>query len=125
MRETVDNPTMREIRLARRLERLFRVERTGGFARRPAATVRRLVERRGAVVAELLALDAARRGSAPPPLPAELGDALAELGREVKRSMTQAGQQQADLLAELRRRRPGGGSSGLRGGADGRLIGRG
>jgi hypothetical protein len=114
----------REIRTARRLVQLFRAERSGRFARRPAETARRLIDRRGHLVDELLRIDARRRSVAretPSELELEMGALAVEVGR--------AEQCCLDLLtrldAELRRVRGEGPTTGLRDGAAGRLLGRG
>ena len=114
----------RECRVARRLARLFRIERSGGFRRRPFATVRRLIERRGAVVDELMRLDA-KRLSLAPWATANLDIAIGVLAREVDRSEQRCRVLLAELGAELERRRGIGTATGLRDGGDGRLLGSG
>lgn len=110
-------------RLARRLGRLFRIERRGGFERRPLA-VHCLVERRGALVNRLIALaDGAPAAGALRSRAVE--EALAELDREVGRLQPEAEQRAKRLAAELRLRRGGGVPTGLRDGAGGRLLGEG
>lgn len=119
-----DNETMlRQSRAAWRLIRLFKIERDGGFARRPPSTVRRLVERRGGLVEELLRLDAVRRALACP-RSAELDQALGELGREVDRAMNVAREMVEQLGGDLRMRQGGGAATGIRDGAKGRLLGK-
>jgi hypothetical protein len=113
-----------ESRIMRRLGRLFRIERTGGFDRRPTATVRRLVERRGALIDRLIALDD-RRGAVFAPRSGGLDEALADLRREVERARPHAQTRAQRLTAELRLRRGGGVPTGLRGGAGGQLLGKG
>jgi hypothetical protein len=113
-----------ERRLARRLSRLFRIERTGGFDRRPAATIRRLIERRGALIDELIALERRRRSGAAAGS-AALHRSMAELAGEVRRSRDRAEAHSARLQAELGLRRGRGPATGLRGGTSGTLIGRG
>jgi hypothetical protein len=113
-----------ERRLARRLSRLFRIERAGGFDRRPAATVRRLIERRGALIDELIAVERRRRsGNAAGS--AALHQSMAQLADEARRSRDCAEAHSARLRAELELRRGRGPATGLRGGAGGTLIGRG
>jgi hypothetical protein len=114
----------RESRAARRLGRLFRIERAGGFDRRSVATVRRLIERRGMLVSELLLIDGLRR-TLNPPRSAELEQALAELAREVNRSLHHSQNQVARLHTDLRLRRGEGMPTGVRDGASGLLLGRG
>src|ERR1700749_3149504 len=95
---------VRESRMARRLDRLFKIERSGGFDRRSRATVRRLIERRGTLVNELLFLDGMRRSRDAPPSP-ELEQALAKLGYEVDGSLHHAQARVTQLLTDLRLRR--------------------
>src|SRR5713101_415810 len=116
--------TIRESRAARRLGRLFKIERAGGFDRRPVATVRRLIERRGALVTELLLLDGIRRSHASP-RSAELEQVLGELAREVNLSLHHSETRVERLGTDLRLRRSEGVSTGVRGSASGRLLGRG
>ena len=123
----LDEPTVlirRECRAVRRLVRLFRIERRGGFARWPAATVSRLVERRGALVDDLLRLDA-RRQSLAPWVTADLGVAMGALAREVRLGEQRCLERLAELGAELTRRREPGATTGLRDGAGGQLLGSG
>jgi hypothetical protein len=115
---------VRESRAARRLGRLFKIERAGGFNRRPVATVQRLVERRGILVSELLVIDGKRR-ALNSPRSAELEQALAELAREVSGSLHGSQTQVERLHAELRFRRGKGMPTGVRDGASGLLLGRG
>ena len=112
----------RECRIARRLERLFRIERNGGFTRFPVETVARLVERRAALVETLAALDATRRAGRPMRI-AALDSALEELAAEVARSLPHAEARVERLRRELGRR--GGSGSGLRTDRASRLLGRG
>jgi hypothetical protein len=114
----------REYRIARRLARLFRIERSGGFAHRPADVARQLLQRRGAVVAELMRLDAKRRSLAPWTA-ADLDIAMGALAREVDRAEQRCRELLAELGAELERRRGLGTATGLRDGAAGRLLGSG
>ncbi len=112
----------REYRVARRLARLFRLERSAGFARRSADVARRLLERRGAVIDELMRLDA-KRLSLAPWATAELDIAMSALAREVDRAEQHCQELLAELGGELKRRRGLGTATGLRDGADGRLLG--
>jgi hypothetical protein len=114
----------REYRTARRLARLFRIERAGGFARWPTQTVRQLIERRASVVGELMRLDA-RRLSVAPSTTADLDIAIGALAREVDCAEQQCLKRLADLGAELEKRRGIGTATGLRGGGGGRLLGSG
>jgi hypothetical protein len=114
----------REYRTARRLARLFRVERSGRFARLPAETVDRLIERRGVLIGELAAIDAKRLSLAPWATP-DLDIAMGVLAREVDCAEQRCREVIAELGAELERRRGMGTATGLRDGADGRLLGSG
>ena len=114
----------REYRTARRLARLFHIERTGSFARLPAETVRRLIDRRGAVIDELVRLDA-RRLSLAPQSTGDLDIAMGALASEVGWAERRCRELLAELGAELEQRRGIGSATGLRDGADGRLLGRG
>lgn len=123
----IDDATVllrREYRMARRLARLFRIERAGGFARRPGDVARRLIERRGRVIDDLVRLDA-RRLSLAPWTSTELDAAIGALAREVGRAEQRCREVLAELGAELRRRRGLGTATGLRDGAGGRLLGSG
>ena len=112
-----------EQRAARRLARMFRIERSGRLARRSAETVRRFIERRGRVVDELTRLDA-RRQSLAPRKTAELDLAMGDLAREADQAEQNCQELLAELGAELSHR-SGTPPTGLRDGADGRLLGRG
>jgi hypothetical protein len=114
----------RESRAARRLGRLFRIERAGGFDRRPAAVVQRLIERRGSLVEELLLLDAMCR-SLDLPRSVELEQALEDLASEVGRSLCHSQTRVERLYTDLRLRHGAGFSTGVRDGAGGLLLGRG
>jgi hypothetical protein len=114
----------REQRAARRLVRLFRIERVGRFANRPAETVQRLIERRGLLVEELARLEA-RRKSLAPSTTVELDLVLRTLAMEVDRAEQWCLERLAELGAELARRRGAGTATGLRDSADGRLLGHG
>lgn len=114
--------SIRQCRAARRLTRLFRIERLGGFERWRADVVQRLLDRRAAIIGELLALaptppDPSRRSP-------ELYGVLHDLSVEVARSQTKA-QERADVLAGELRARRGADLTGLRSSATGHLLGRG
>jgi hypothetical protein len=115
---------VRESRTARRLGRLFKIERAGGFDRRSRATVQRLIERRGALVNELLRLDGMRRSRNAPSSP-ELEQALAKLASEVDGSLHHSQARVEQLLTDLRLRRGQGEPTGVRDRASGLLLGRG
>jgi len=114
----------REQRAARRLARLFRIERAGRFASRPTETVQRLIERRGRLVEELARLEA-RRKSLAPWTTVELDLAMGILAKEADRAEQWCLERLAELGAELARRRGAGTATGLRDGADGQLLGHG
>jgi hypothetical protein len=114
---------IREARAARRLLRLFRIERGGGFERRPAAIGWRLIERRGDLLAELSRLERQRRALAVPPLP-ELEAAIGDLAREAAWSRSRAELLAGVLAGEIEARRRPVEASGLRDGG-GRLLGHG
>lgn len=116
--------TQREIRVARRLVRLFRIERSGGFARRSNATVQQLLERRGVLIDELLRLEAKRR-SFTAWTPAELDLAMVALKLEADRAERSCQALFARLGAELGRLHGASEPTGLRDGAGGQLLGRG
>jgi hypothetical protein len=82
----------------RRLARLFRIERHGGFARRPPAIAARLVQRRGELVEAVQRLDPGRSDG--------LDEALALLAREVDLALPLAAARVAALAAELQDGRP-------------------
>lgn len=113
---------MRECRAARRLSRLFRIERLGRFERHPIETVRQLIGRRAVLVDELAQLEAKRRALAAP-LPAALDAALGELAREVDAARQSCLARAEQLAAELGQRRGEGRATGLRGGGAGQLLG--
>jgi hypothetical protein len=116
--------TTLECRAARRLTRLFRIERNGDFTRWPIETWRQLLHRRSAVIDEVLHLEKKRRTHATL-IPAELGDALAELSREVARSRALAETRVALLAEELSRRHGQSPATGIRANLAGQLLGRG
>lgn len=113
-----------EYRLARRLARLFRIERRGRLERWPGGVAARFVARRGELVDELMRLEQRRRSLTPWPLP-ELDLALAALAREVSSGEQWCHERLAELGAELDRRRGVGTSTGLRDSGAGELLGRG
>ena len=113
-----------EQRAARRLARLFRIERAGRFSGRPAETVRRLIERRGRLADELAALDA-RRQSLARRTTVELDLAIGALAQEVECTERWCVERLAEIRAELARRRGAGTATGLRDRVDGQLLGRG
>lgn len=121
----IDDATVvirQEYRTARRLARLFRIERSGGFARLPPELTQRLAKRRGEVIDELIRLDA-KRMSLAPWATADLDIAMGALAREVDRAEQRCRELLAELGAELERRRGLGRATGLRDGVDGRLLG--
>jgi hypothetical protein len=118
-----DDPTAlmrREYRLAHRLCRLFRIERTGRLDRRLGPVADQLRARRSRVIDEMLRLEAARR-AIEPGVPPDLAEAMSVLAREVGCAEEYCLQRLAEAGAELGRRR--GLSTGLRDGA-GQVLGR-
>jgi hypothetical protein len=113
-------PMQREYRLARRLTRLFRIERTGRVDRWPGPVADQMRARRARLIDEMLSLDAARR-SLEPSIPPELAGAMSLLAREVGCAEEYCLQRLAEVDAELGRRR--GASTGLRDGG-GQVLGR-
>ncbi|HEX3881882.1 MAG TPA: hypothetical protein VHW66_04435 [Stellaceae bacterium] len=114
-----------QARIAGRLGRLFRFERGGRFARRPAETVWRLIARRATLMAELTGLERRRHEAEPMPSP-ELRAAVNALAGEVALSREYGETLVAGLGIELGARHGQHASSGLRdGGGGGRLLGSG
>jgi hypothetical protein len=113
-----------ERRLARRVERLFRLERRGAMPRRSRDLAGRLAGRRGDLVTALMRADAARRALDLPVSP-ELRAALEALWRETGRARDSADTRLRQLAAELRLARGDGTASGVRHSVDSRLIGTG
>jgi len=114
---------LQESRAARRLGRLFRIERVGGFDRRPAATVRRLIERRGALLEELMQFENRRRSLAVP-RNAELDRAVAELASELSQALNFAQSRVDRIGLDLRIRQGEGLGTGIRNNANGRMLGK-
>jgi len=112
-------------RIARRLGRLFRLERAGAFSRRSAETAWRLIARRGELMAELIP------DRASPPRGAGAGVGRFREQRSTnwpprsRLSRTYGETLVAGLGAELRARRGETAPSGLRHSGGGRLLGRG
>lgn len=107
-----------------RLARLFRVERHGLLARRPAELVAALLQRRGRCIETLVRLDEERRRQSVTRDPA-LNAAAAELTSEVEacRRYTNAASQR--LGAAMRELRGEGRASGVKGLSTGTILGRG
>ena len=124
MTETKSDLQLRESRTARRLGRLFKIECAGGFDRLPLVTIWRIIERRGALIRELLKLDDLRR-SPVSSRSAELDQAIRELARDVKLASRCARNRAEKIDGDLRARRGAGVTTGIRSGPDGRLLGRG
>jgi hypothetical protein len=114
----------KECRVARRLARLFRIERSGGLARRPREIARRMVDRRAQLIDELVRLEECRRSLGPSTLP-ELDIVMGALAREVDCTEQHFLERLAEIGDELRRRRGIGIRTGLRDGTSGQLLGRG
>jgi hypothetical protein len=120
----MDDPQAVRLHLTRRVARLFRIERAGGLERRPVATVRHLIERRGALIEALIAAGEPPRAGAESG-PSVLEQALRELAIEVGRCRPSAEQRLAALTAELRLRRGIAPASGVRRDSGGRFLGSG
>ena len=115
---------LRESHAARRLARLFKIERDGGFDRWPIATAQRLIERRGALMKELLIMDGMRR-SLVAPRSAELDRALAELAGVVNRALSLARTRVDQIEKDLCVRRGESLPTGIRdSGGNGHLLGK-
>jgi hypothetical protein len=112
----------REIRSARRLGRLFRIECRGGFDRWPVAIIGKLIERRGALAAAVLQMDRRRRAAAVRPTPA-LKQALAELADELQRALPEAQARLERIGNDLRLSRGEGRPSGIRDRNNGHPLG--
>jgi hypothetical protein len=110
----------REYRLAHRLCRLFRIERTGRLDRWPGPVADRLRSRRSQLIDEMLGLDAARR-AVEPGVPPDLAGAMSVLAREVGCAEEYCLERLAEVGGELGQRR--GASTGLRDGG-GQVLGR-
>jgi hypothetical protein len=123
MTDAAADRMVREKRIVGRLRRLFKIERAGGFHRLPVATAQQLIERRTALVEELVLLEHGRRSAASSRF-TEFEEALVELAREINLSLPLA-QMQVDRLArDLRLRRGETLLTGIRDGANGRLLGK-
>jgi hypothetical protein len=114
----------RELGAARRLARLFCVERSGRLWRLRAEIWQRLAERRAAVLDEIIQLENRRRGLVPE-IPEELDRTMCALAIEVRRSEQRCRERLAELGAALRQLNGAGGATGLRDSGGGRLLGRG
>jgi len=114
----------RELLVARRLARLFRLERSGRMRRWPADTVRQLIDRRAGLIDELARLEQRRRSLNPWTLD-ELDLMMGALAREVEQGEQRCLEFLAELGARLSGLRGQGTATGLRHGAGGRLLGRG
>ena len=113
-----------EYRVARRLARLFRIERSGRIEDWPSTIVERLIGRRQHLIDELLRLEERRRSREPSPR-AELDLAMGALAQEADWAEQHCLARLAELGAELHRRRGGGTATGLRTSPDGQLLGHG
>jgi hypothetical protein len=123
MTDAADENIVRKKLVARRLRRLFKIERGGRFDRLSVATAYRLIARRAALVNELVLLGDGRHATAPLHS-AELGEAIVELAREIDLSLPHAKMQVERLGRDLRLRRGETLATGIRDGANGRLLGK-
>ena len=112
-----------ESRAARRLARLFRIERHGGFDRWPAATVSRLIERRGMLVKDLKHLNGVRR-SLPATRSSELDAALKALETEVNRAINPTRSRVEQIGGDLRSLTAARLPTGIRDTGRGQLLGK-
>jgi hypothetical protein len=110
----------REYRLAHRLLRLFRIERSGRVDRWPGSVGDQMRARRARLIDEMLSLEAVRRAMEPS-APAELAGAMSLLAREVGCAEQYCLQRLSEIGGELSRRR--GAPTGLRDGG-GQVLGR-
>jgi hypothetical protein len=110
--------------LARRVGRLFRMERVGRLIGRSEELTRRLRDRRGELIDALIRTDAARRHLGIPISP-ELQRAIEALWRESGDTKRDADARLDRLRADLLMARGDGIPSGIRGGAGGRIIAQG
>ena len=124
MADAASDLAIAEYRMARRLARLFRIERTGPMARRPRDVADRLIDRRGTLIERLMRLEYERRAAALRPLP-ELDAAMSALAAEIDGAERFCLDRLAVLDAELARRRGRGTATGLRDGVAGQLLGQG
>jgi hypothetical protein len=109
-------------RAVRRLARLFRIERNGGFDRRPPGLIARLIERRGILVDELM-VNLQRRSIANTSS-AELDRTLNALAREVDRTLDHARARLEEISKDLRVSRGEGLPTGIRNRAHGQALGK-
>jgi hypothetical protein len=114
----------RESRTARRLRRLFRIERAGAFERRPIEIARQMIDRRGRLIDDLIRLDAERRLMLGEPTQ-ELDTVMGTLAREVYEAQMRCTARIEAIGDELLQRRSPGAVTGLRDSTSGRLLGHG
>lgn len=112
-----------EVRLARRIGRLFRCEQGVGSTRSPGL-MDRLRARRGELIDALMSADSARRQRQMPIAP-HLEEAMRALWREVDCARRDADRRLDWLRTELLLARGEGMSTGIRGSAGGRVLGSG
>lgn len=110
--------------LARRIVRLFRIERVGRLSRRSHELMQRLLDRRGELIDALVRIDAARRQLRLPVSP-ELQQAAERLWQESGDARRAADARLDQLHTDLLIARGHGIPSGIRGSATGRILGRG
>ena len=106
----------------RRLARLFRIERNGGFDRRPPALIARLIERRGILVDELRMT--LQRRSITDTSPTELDRSLNALAREVERTLDHVRARLEEISNDLRLSRGEGLPTGIRNSSHGQSLGK-
>lgn len=113
-----------ESRAVRRLLRLFRAERNGSFDRRPVLAATRLIERRGALIAALEAIDHERRSIGARGVSEELDRAMTELAREVGLCRDHARMRHQQIANDLRLSRGEGLPTGIRNSPSGQSLGK-
>lgn len=116
-------PIERARHIARRLGRLFKIERVGALDRRGYEIGQRVIARRAALLGELIRLDTRQRRSASP-RSAALEQTLAELAQEVDVSLRVAQSRVQRLRNDLRLRLGEGRATGIRDNSNGRLLGK-
>lgn len=122
--DLTDVEMAKQCRAARRLARLFRIERSDRFERWPFEARQKLVQRRNEMIDDMLRAEKmwrAQTGLAP----SGLGDALQNLMREIGRLQPIAEARVAALAEQLHPRGGINAASGFRQTGGGQLLGRG
>jgi|307.fasta_scaffold635700_2 hypothetical protein len=116
------DPIAREGRTMRQLCRLFKIERLGALDRRAGDVRQRVIQRRWALLDELLWLERGRISASPRSSTFE--QALAALAQEVNASLPAAQRRLQRLDRDLRLRLGEGQPTGVRDNANGRFLGK-